>query len=220
MELETLPWPGFESSLVRRTFPPPIWPAVHECEVSLHTVGTCTGVMGKSAPPKMGIRVPIFLEVWGPQVPTYPGVWSALHEIGTPTWLVFKHCIEASKTTKNHLLCHGVLLGRPTWCCTPFLPLILLFFFFAWICPFEALMLCHSFNRGLLQQHTDTSDIFLAIATPEFYTLLPTCPVCLMLSFLGQHPFCHLPSPALRSLIVRKVFGESSLLAYTHTGYI
>ena len=34
-------------------------------------------------------------------------------------------------------------------------------------------------------------------STPEFYTLLPACPVCLMLSFLGQHPFCHLSSCVL-----------------------
>ena len=76
-------------------------------------------------------------------------------------------------------------------------------------------------SRSLLTtyMYSDASGIFHAIATPEFYTLLLACPVCLMLSFLGQHPFCHLPSPALRSLIVRKVFGESSLLAYTHTRY-
>ena len=66
-----------------------------------------------------------------------------------------------------------------------------------------------SFNNILRHIH--------AIATPEFYTLLLACPVCLMLSFLGQHPFCHLPSPALLSLFGR-FFGESSLLAYTHTG--
>ena len=39
-----------------------------------------------------------------------------------------------------------------------------------------------------------------------------------MLSFLRQHPFCHLPSPALLSLF-ESFFGESSLLVYTHTGY-
>ena len=51
-----------------------------------------------------------------------------------------------------------------------------------------------------LTTYSDASGIFHAIATPEFYTLLLACPVCLMLSFLGQHPFCHLPSPALLSL--------------------
>ena len=75
-------------------------------------------------------------------------------------------------------------------------------------------------GRSLLTTYSDASGIFHAIATPEFYTLLLACPVSLMLSFFGQHPFCHLPSPALlSSLIVRKVFGESGLLAYTHTGY-
>ena len=74
-------------------------------------------------------------------------------------------------------------------------------------------------SRSLLTTYSDASGIFNAIATPEFYTLLLACPVCLMLSFLGQHPFCQLPSPALLALIVRKVFSESSLLAYTHTGY-
>ena len=52
-------------------------------------------------------------------------------------------------------------------------------------------------SSSLLTTYSNASGIFHAIATPEFYTLLLACPVCLMLSFLGQHPFCHLPSPAL-----------------------
>ena len=60
-------------------------------------------------------------------------------------------------------------------------------------------------SRSLLTtyMYSDASGIFHAIATPEFNTLLLACPVCLMLSFLGQHPFCHQPSPALLSLFGR-----------------
>ena len=60
-------------------------------------------------------------------------------------------------------------------------------------------------SRSLLTTYSDVSGIFHTISKPEFYTLLLTCPaaVCLMLSFLGQHPFCHLPSPALLSLFGR-----------------
>jgi len=47
-------------------------------------------------------------------------------------------------------------------------------------------------------------------------------PYCLfaqsVLSFLVQHPFCHLPSPVLLWLFEGS-FGDSSLLVYTHTGY-
>ena len=57
--------------------------------------------------------------------------------------------------------------------------------------------------RSLLTTYSGASGIFHAIATPEFYTLLLACPVCLMFSFLGQHPFCHLPSPALLALFGR-----------------
>ena len=55
-------------------------------------------------------------------------------------------------------------------------------------------------SRSLLTTYSDVSGIFHTIATPEFYTLLPSCPACLMLPFLGQHSFCYLPSPVLLSL--------------------
>ena len=60
-------------------------------------------------------------------------------------------------------------------------------------------------SRSLLTtyMYSDASGIFHAIGTPEFNTLLLACPVCLMLPFLGQHPFCHLPSPAFLSLFGR-----------------
>jgi len=64
-------------------------------------------------------------------------------------------------------------------------------------------VLSFSQSRSLLTTYSNASSIFQAIATPEFYTLLPTCPVCLMLSFRGQHPFCHLPSLVLLSLFGR-----------------
>ena len=44
-------------------------------------------------------------------------------------------------------------------------------------------------SRSLLTTYSNASGIFHAIATPEFYTLLLACPVCLMLSFLGQHHY-------------------------------
>ena len=55
----------------------------------------------------------------------------------------------------------------------------------------------HSIEVSFSTTCSDTSGICHAIVMPGFYTLLLTCPVCLMLSFLGQHPFCHLPSPVL-----------------------
>jgi len=91
---------------------------------------------------------------------------------------------------------HGIILGRPIWCYTPFLLLILLL---SLICCSPTV--CHHMvlpcgsshvlpftqSRSLLTTYSDASGIFYAIATPEFYTLLPACPVCSMLSFLRQH---------------------------------
>ena len=109
---------------------------------------------------------------------------------------------------------HGILLGRPTWWYTPFLLLILLLSLVCCsptVCHYMVLpfgsshVLPFTQSRSLLTtyMYSDTSGIFHAIGTPEFNTLLLACPVCLMLSFLGQHPFCHLPSPALLSLFGR-----------------
>ena len=109
---------------------------------------------------------------------------------------------------------HGILLGRPTWCYTPFLLLIRLLshvccsptvcHYMVMVLPFgSSHVLAFTHSRSLLTTYSDASGIFHAIATPEFYTLLLACLVCLMSSFLGQHPFCHLPSPALLSLFGR-----------------
>ena len=119
---------------------------------------------------------------------------------------------------------HGILLGRPTWCYTPFLLLILFLSCSPTLCHYMALpfgsshVLTFTQSRSLLTTYSDVSGIFHTIATPEFYTLLPSCPACLMLPFLGQHSFCYLPSPVLLSLF-EGFFGDSSLLVYTHTGY-
>jgi len=78
---------------------------------------------------------------------------------------------------------------------------------------------CYADDVALLTTYSDASGIFHAIATPEFYTLLLACLYSLFNVIISWAASLLSSALSCSSLIVRKVFGESSLLVYTHTGY-